>query len=238
MSGQPRVTGTVPVQQTQAPRTPVTTQPNVQPNAQPNVIRPVTPQQSAGAVVTPAPQAAPTTTTAPIVGGTPVEREVNKELAVTQQKPGAEAKGKNEAKDIKNQYYANETYGLIKPLADEIKKSTGSGIGTSVDTLAGKFGVGTTGAQAIAKLDVLGYQLSSNVPRFEGSQSDADVRLYQQAAGDLANSSKPVSVRLAALQAITQVLKKYDKEGKNDWTFGEGRSANTTSSGNTFKRVQ
>ena len=164
--------------------------------------------------------------------------QINKELVVAEKKPPAEAKGKNEAKDIKNQYYANETYGLIKPLADEIKKSTGSGIGTSVDALAGKFGVGTTGAQSIAKLDVLGYQLSSNVPRFEGSQSDADVRLYQQAAGDLANSTKPISVRLAALQAITQVLKKYDKEGKNDWTFGEGQSANKTSSGNTFKKVQ
>ena len=161
-----------------------------------------------------------------------------KELNVAELKPPAEQKGKNEAKDIKNQYYANETYSLIKPLADEIRKSTGSGLGTKVDQLAGVIGASTTGAQAIAKLDILGYQLSSNVPRFEGSQSDADVRLYQQAAGDLANSNKPVATRLAALQAITQVLKKYDKEGKNDWTFGEGQSSNTTSSGNKFKRVQ
>jgi hypothetical protein len=161
-----------------------------------------------------------------------------KELNVAEKKPPAEAKGKIEAKDINNQNYANSTYGLIKPLADEIRQSTGSGIGTSVDKLAGMVGVGTKGAQAIAKLDVLGYQLSSNVPRFEGAQSDADVKLYQQAAGDLANSSKPVSVRLAALQAITQVLKKYDKAGTNDWTFGETQQSNTTSSGNKFKRVQ
>lgn len=161
-----------------------------------------------------------------------------KELNVAEQKPPAEAKGKISATNIKNQNYANETYGMIKPLADEIRQSTGSGIGTKVDTLAGLVGVGTKGAQAIAKLDVLGYQLSSNVPRFEGAQSDADVRLYQQAAGDLANSTKPIATRLAALQAITQVLKKYDKENKNDWTFGEGQSANKTSSGNTFKRVQ
>lgn len=166
--------------------------------------------------------------------------QLKKEVAAAEQKEPAKAKGETQAKDVKNQYFSNETYGLIKPLADEIRKSTGSGIGTRVDQLAGKFGVGTTGAQAIAKLDVLGYQLSSNVPRFEGAQSDADVRLYQQAAGDLANSNKPVSVRLAALQAITQVLKKYDKEGKNDWTFGEGQPAGTgtTTSGNKYKRVQ
>jgi len=165
--------------------------------------------------------------------------QLKKEVAAAEQKLPAAAKGENQAKDVKNQYFANETYGLIKPLSDEIKKSTGSGLGTSVDKLAGVFGAGTTGAQAIAKLDVLGYQLASNVPRFEGSQSDADVRLYQQAAGDLSNSNKPISVRLAALQAITQVLKKYDKEGKNDWTFGEGKPAGTgtTSSGNKYKRV-
>jgi hypothetical protein len=167
--------------------------------------------------------------------------EQQKQINVAELKPPAEEKGKEAAKDIKNQYYANETYSLIKPLAEEIKKSTGSGIGTSVDKLASKFGVGTSGAQSIAKLDVLGYQLSSNVPRFEGSQSDADVRLYKQAAGDLANSEKPIAVRLAALQAITQVLAKYDKANKNDWTFGEKKPAGTegvTSSGNKFKRVQ
>ena len=149
--------------------------------------------------------------------------EINKELAVAGGKPPAEARGKNEAKDINNQRYSNETYGLIKPISDAIKQSTGSGLGTKVDQLAGVFGVGTTGAQAKAQLDVLGYNLVSNVPRFEGAQSDRDVALYERAAGDIANSEKPINVRLAALNTIVQMLKKYDKAGANDWSFGTAK---------------
>mgnify|MGYP003351684533 CR=1 FL=1 len=67
----------------------------------------------------------------------------------------AEAKGKIAAKDINNQRYADQTYGLIKPISDSIKESTGSGLGTKVDQLAGVFGVGTKGAAAKAQLDVL-----------------------------------------------------------------------------------
>ncbi len=136
-------------------------------------------------------------------------------------KPGAQATGKLEAKDINNQGYADSTYGLIRPISDAIRQSTGSSIGAGADKLAGVVGVGTQGAQNIARLEVLGYQLLSNVPRFEGPQSELDVKLYQQAAGDLANSSKPVNVRLAALDSIVMMLKKYDKAGNNDWTFGQ-----------------
>jgi hypothetical protein len=233
MSGQPRVTGTVPVQQTQAPRTPATTQPNIQPNAQPNVARPVTPQQAAGAVVTPAPQPTitqqPITTTTPAIAGqTPAEREVNKELAVTEKKPAAEAKGKNEAQDINNQRFADEAYTSIRPIAELVKKSTGSGLGAKVDTLAAFFGKGTEGAQAIAELEPLVYPLVANVPRFQGSQSDYDVKMYQKAAGDFANAEKPVKTRLAALQGMISLLKKYDKEGKNDWSFSGESPASTS----------
>jgi hypothetical protein len=145
------------------------------------------------------------------------------ELKRAELKPPAEARGKNEAKDINNQRYSNETYGLIKPISDAIKQSTGSGLGTKVDQLAGVFGVGTTGAQAKASLDVLGYNLVSNVPRFEGAQSDRDVALYERAAGDIANTDKPINVRLAALNTIVQMLKKYDKAGANDWSFGTAK---------------
>jgi hypothetical protein len=147
---------------------------------------------------------------------------ITEERIKAEQKPGAEAKGKIEAKDINNQNYADTTYGLIRPISDAINQSTGSGIGSGVDKLAGVIGVGTKGAENIARLETLGYQLLSNVPRFEGPQSDIDVQLYKQAAGDLSNSSKPINVRLAALDSIVMMLKKYDKAGKNDWSFGSG----------------
>jgi hypothetical protein len=92
-----------------------------------------------------------------------------------------------------------------------------------VDNLAALIGQSTTGAQAIAQLEPLSYPLLANVPRFEGPQSDYDVKTYQKAAGDFANPEKPIATRLAALQGMITLLKKYDKAGKNDWTFGEGQ---------------
>jgi hypothetical protein len=138
------------------------------------------------------------------------------------QKNWAEANKPLAKKEQNNQYFANETYSLIRPIAEQIKQSTGSGVGTAVDKLAAVIGASPSGAQAIAQLDVLGYSLVSNVPRFEGPQGQRDVEIYERAAGDLNNSKKPVATRLAALNAIVTLLKKYDKDKTNDWSFGEG----------------
>jgi hypothetical protein len=148
------------------------------------------------------------------------EIQKNKELDVAEKKPPAEQKGKNAAKDINDQRQADETHKIIQPISDAIKQITGSGIGAGVDTLAGVFGKGTTGAENIAKLEVLSYKLLQQVPRMEGSQSNIDVEMYKKAAGDLGNDKKPISVRLAALETIIEMLKIADKKGANDWSFG------------------
>lgn len=171
----------------------------------------------------------------------PASIETKEQIKRAELKPPAEERGKIEAKDIKNQNFADSSYSLIKPISDEIKRSTGSGIGAGVDVLAGKLGASTKGAQSIAKLEVLAYPILANVPRFEGPQSDYDVQLYRQAAGDFGNASKPVATRLAALDAMITILKKYDKAGKNDWSFGskqESSGQGTTSSGNKYKKVE
>ena len=182
-------------------------------------------------------------------GGSLAQRETNIKtnaaLAEAEGKPPAEARGKGKAQDIVNQRAADENYGLIQPVADLIKKSTGSGIGARVDTLAGLFGVGTNGAQAIAQLNTMSYPFKYMIPRFEGPQSDKDTNLYVEAAGDFANPKKTQAERLAALQGMIFILKKYDKEGKNDWTFGGQNPSSTakpqvgqTSSGNKYKKVE
>jgi len=189
------------------------------------------------------------TTAQPAAGGSLAQREanvaINKALTEAEGKPPAEARGKGQAQDITNQKAADENYGLIQPVADLIKKSTGSGIGAGVDTLARLFGVGTNGAQAIAQLNTMSYPFKYMIPRFEGPQSDKDTNLYVEAAGDFANPKKTQAERLAALQGMIFILKKYDKEGKNDWTFGGTNPAQenkaqpgTTSSGNKYKKVQ
>jgi len=151
--------------------------------------------------------------------------DLAKEVAAAEQVVPAKEKGTEQAKDLKNQYFADNVYSLMQPIANEIKKSTGSGVGTKVDQLAALIGSSPTGAQAIAKLDVLGGVILQNVPRFEGAQSDADVKAYKAMAGDLANGNKPVATRLAALDGLVMLMKKYDKAGNNDWSFGSQQGA-------------
>lgn len=90
-----------------------------------------------------------------------------------------------------------------------LPSSTGSTIGAGVDYLAGIGGKATKGATAIAQLKTIEGQLIGNMPRMEGPQSDADRMLYQQAAGDLANPMKPVSIRQAASKTIRELQQRY-----------------------------
>ncbi|MFE6189977.1 hypothetical protein ACFQ6U_36855, partial [Streptomyces sp. NPDC056465] len=73
----------------------------------------------------------------------------------------------------------------------------------------GAFNVSTEGAKATAGLNVLAAKLVGKVPRFEGPQSDKDVMLYRQAAGDLANPQLPVGTRMAALQTMRDLNTSY-----------------------------
>lgn len=88
-------------------------------------------------------------------------------------------------------------------------KATGSGIGSLLDTGASWFGVSTEGAQGTAQLSTIAGQLVSNMPRMEGPQSDKDVQMYKQMAGDLSNASLPVATRMAALKQLQALNEKY-----------------------------
>jgi hypothetical protein len=88
-----------------------------------------------------------------------------------------------------------------------ISKSTGSGIGSMVDTAAGFVGIGTPGAVAGAQLGPIADLALKLVPRFEGPQSDKDTQSYKEAAGSLANTSLPVNIRQAAAKEVVRLLK-------------------------------
>ena len=92
-------------------------------------------------------------------------------------------------------------------------KTTGSGIGSLLDTGASWFGVSTEGAQGTAQLSTIAGQLVSNMPRMEGPQSDKDVQMYKQMAGDLSNASLPVATRMAALRQMQALNEKYLNNG-------------------------
>jgi hypothetical protein len=137
------------------------------------------------------------------------------EIAYGESRAGEEGKGA--AKLTNEQMNAAKNAGKLEQVLDEserlLKNATGSGLGALADQAAGFVGYGTEGSKANAQLEVAANQILMAVPRFEGPQSDKDTATYRQAAGDLANPSKPVAVRQAALETIRLLNKKAAERG-------------------------
>jgi hypothetical protein len=87
--------------------------------------------------------------------------------------------------------------------------ATGSGMGALVDRGAAFVGEATTGGEQAAQLKTIAGWMTSNVPRMEGPQSNADTKLYREMAADVGDDTKPVSVRLKALDTLESLQKKY-----------------------------
>lgn len=112
---------------------------------------------------------------------------------------------------------AKDTFGLLRSAAETLSSGKPSS-GRLENIVTGTrefFGGGGEASKTDATLTILGTKLTSKVPRFEGPQSDRDTALYQAAAGDLGNANKPIATRLAAIQAMIDLNKKYYPNG--DW---------------------
>jgi hypothetical protein len=90
-----------------------------------------------------------------------------------------------------------------------IEAATGSVAGAGRDKLAAAFGVAPQGAQAIAQLKVLQAGLMTNMPRMEGPQSDRDVQLYREAAGQIGDPAVPRDIKKAAVNTIRAIQERY-----------------------------
>lgn len=114
----------------------------------------------------------------------------------------------------------------LMPLLNEadalLKTATGSYIGTGADMAAGLVGISTKGAQATAQLKALEGALMMAQPRMEGPQSDKDVALYRQMAGQVGDSTVPVETRRAAIQGIRALHEKYTGGGAPQSTMSGG----------------
>lgn len=88
-------------------------------------------------------------------------------------------------------------------------RPTASVLGAGVDALGGVVGYSPDGAEQAAKLQAIGGQLVMKMPRMEGPQSNFDQQLYREMAGDVGNPMKPIKQRIAALDAIKTLNKKY-----------------------------
>src|SRR3990167_7626281 len=104
---------------------------------------------------------------------------------------------------------------------------TGSGIGSVYDTAAGFFGASPSGAAEADSLKTVAARLVGRIPRFEGPQSDKDVKLYQQAAGDAGNEKLPRLRRLAAIKTMRAIYEGYES-GRRGRLIGNRRPTDGT----------
>ena len=113
-----------------------------------------------------------------------------------------------------------EAKSLLDP-GPEGQMPTQSGIGSAVDRIGGWFGLSPAGAPEAARLKVVGGNLTSLVPRFEGPQSDRDTQAYREMAGQIGDDTIPVPQRLAALNQVETLINNYGGPAK---VFGGGEA--------------
>lgn len=88
-------------------------------------------------------------------------------------------------------------------------KATSGMLGSWADAGLGAIGVSTEGAQTSAQLKALQGRLVSLMPKMSGPQSDKDVLLYREMAGQIGDSNIPVATRLAAIKTIRSLMERY-----------------------------
>lgn len=128
--------------------------------------------------------------------------------ALTPQPKGA---GVNNSAAAQNE--ERQRISRVNAVLDEIQgilpDATASYAGRGIDLLARGVGFATSGDIATGKLGTLGGQLVALMPKMSGPQSDKDVAMYKQMAGQLDDPTVPLQVRQAALQTIRSLNNKY-----------------------------
>lgn len=115
-----------------------------------------------------------------------------KDLAMKAQSPEAQAA----FSDLKS------TIKLAERAEPLLEKATGSLVGTVRDKVLGAVGISSEASRAAAELNILGGELVGKVPRFSGPTSDSDRNFYVDMAGRVADSTRPVEDRKAALRQL------------------------------------
>ena len=120
-------------------------------------------------------------------------------------------------KNLNNISNAKDSFDLMKA-ASNLLSSEAPSSGRLSNIVTGTrefFGGGGEASKADAQLNLLSGALTMKQPRFEGPQGVLDVTLYQKLAGDLGNPNLPIASRLATLDQMVNLQKKYYPQG--DW---------------------
>lgn len=140
------------------------------------------------------------------------------ELATKPEIAAAVANAENTAKNVqgakKSESVANQLLSNIAEARKILPYATGSLAGAAADKITGAAGVATESSKAAAQLDTLAGWMVSNVPRMEGPQSNIDVENYKTMAARVGNRQDPIETRLAALDVLERLQKKYSEQNK------------------------
>jgi len=128
------------------------------------------------------------------------------QLAIQNQ---AEVSGVAATEQAQRQRDANSVISLLDMAEPLLEGATGSTAGNLRDQAAALVGVSTEGAESAAQLKALGGLLISKMPRMQGPQSNLDVQLYREMAGQIGDPTIPVPTRRAAMQTIRMLNEKY-----------------------------
>jgi GH24 family phage-related lysozyme (muramidase) len=101
-----------------------------------------------------------------------------------------------------------------------LQRATGSGAGALLDAAGNLVGMSSRAAEAARALPPITDLVLKMVPRFEGPQSERDVKVYENAAGDLSNPAIPNAQRLAAAREILRLMR--DRRGQFSYEESRG----------------
>lgn len=104
---------------------------------------------------------------------------------------------------------ANDVLKILKQADPLVKTATSSGLGNIYDKSYAFFGGSSEGANDAAQLKALEGNLVSKMPKMSGPQSDKDVLMYKQMAGQIGDPTIPVEQKQAAMEAIREINSRY-----------------------------
>lgn len=143
------------------------------------------------------------------------QRKANVEIQTAEPIAAARKTGEVSATQIGDLQKKADQASSMTGLTDQAReilmtgKPTGSYLGAIGAFGKRLVGISDENTQANKALDVIAGNLTGNVPRFEGPQSDADRKYYIQMAGQVNDITLPEQDRLAALAEIDKLNAKY-----------------------------
>lgn len=111
---------------------------------------------------------------------------------------------------------ADDVLAILDEAEPLLDKATGSWFGAGIDLAGNTIGLSTDGAEAIAQLKALQGTLVSKMPKMSGPQSDKDVLLYREMAGQIGDPTIPAPQKRAAMKTIRQINERYASGSKSD----------------------